>query len=271
MRIALLSLTAVTALLTHTSSAVAVETQTVPPGFRRIDSAQGVTLWRKNREYVQIVSLQDGAILHLLHGTMIPSDGAGTNFSRKSIRDWWTDWSTQERSAYSLINAQFFNTNNPAKSPLAFSTKIDGIVYAGYGDASEYPGRKLLLRLGAQSATVEPYDDDAGSLYQYEEDNIIVGLRPDASKAGNVRRGRTFVGTTHDGNILIFTSPAATQRYAHRILLAFGAARSTVLMLDGGGSTQFVHDGTLLIPTNKTDAQSLARAVPLALGVTTGR
>lgn len=240
------------------------------PGFRPVDAEKGVVLWRKNKEYVQQVSLRDGASIRLLHGAMIPSDGPGTNFARRDLRDWWTEWRNEEDTAYALLNAQFFNMQNDRKSPLAFSTKMDGIVYVGYGDETEYPGRKLVLRIGGESAAMEPYDDDPGSLYAVPEEHVIVGLKPDVSKTGNIRRGRTFIGMTGDGKVLIFTSPAATQRYAYRILAAFGAERTKIMMLDGGGSTQFIHEGKLLIPTTKNGTASYLRTVPLAIGVTRG-
>ena len=240
----------------------------IPRGFREVDEAPGVHLWRKGREYVHAVSPAAGASIHVLHGAMIPSEGAGTNFARRDLREWWSEWNAERRDAYALVNAQFFNTANDAKSPLAFSTKIDGIVYAGYGDESEYAGRKLLLRIGEDAADVQPYDDDPGSLYALPEEDIIVGLKPDVSKSGNVRRGRTFVGTDDDGTMFLFVSPAATQRYAYRILVAFGANRSKIMMLDGGGSAQFIHEGTLLIPSKKGAAAPYLRPVPLAIGVT---
>ncbi len=241
------------------------------PGFRVVDAEDGVLLWRKGKEYVQQVSLADGASIRLLHGDIIPSDGAGTNFARRDVREWWAEWQTEDAAAYTLVNAQFFNTQNDKKSPLAFSTKMNGIVSVGYGDETEYPGRKLVLRIGDDRAAMEPYDDDPGSLYAMPEANIIVGLKPDVSKVGNVRKGRTFIGMTNDGKLLLFTSPAATQRYAHRILIAFGAERSKVMMLDGGGSTQFIHKGALLIPTAKSGTAPYLRTVPLAIGVTRGK
>lgn len=236
----------------------------VPKGFRRVGEPGAVTTWRKGREYVQRIDHGDGAALVLLNGKMIPSDGAGTNFERTTIPAWWKEWKRAEPGALALVNAQFFNTDNPAKSPLAFSTKIGGIVYAGYGDETEYPGKKLVLRLGPDGASMSPYADDAGTLYAIKEPDAIVGLKPDAGKSGNVRRARTFVGVDADGEVLLFASPAATQRYAYRILVAFGAGRNSVMMLDGGGSTQFVHEGKLLIPSRA----SYLRPVPLAIGVT---
>lgn len=242
----------------------------VPLGFREVVSETGLAMWKKNRDYVTVVSPRDGAALRLLHGKMIPSEGAGTNFARRDVREWWEEWKQEEPGAVLLLNAQFFNTENPAKSPLAFSTKVNGIVYAGYGDGTEYGGKKMVLRVGDEKAVVEPYGDDAGSLYAYPERTVIVGLKPEVSKSGSVRKGRTFVGTRPDGSILLFTSAAATQRYAARILLAFGAERNGIMMLDGGGSTQLVHRGRLLIPAASRSASPTLRKVPLAIGVVTG-
>ncbi len=247
------------------------EARGAPPGFRVADANEGVLLWKKGRDYVQIASPASGASVHVLHGDMIPSDGAGTNFARRDMREWWSEWSDEHDAAYTLVNAQFFNTANDAKSSLAFSTKINGIVYVGYGDETEYRGRKLALRIGDDSVNMKPYDDDPGSLYEMPEKNVIVGLKPDVSKAGNIRKGRTFVGVNDDGHLLLFVSPGATQRYAYRILVAFGANRSDIMMLDGGGSAQFIHEGELLIPSVKNDAVPYLRTVPLAIGVTSGR
>jgi hypothetical protein len=242
-----------------------------PLGFRPIASEPGVKLWRRGRDYVQIVSPAQGATIALLHGDVIPSDGIGTNFARKNLRTWWEEWSAEEQSAFTLINAQFFNENHPRKSPLAFSTKMNGVVYVGYGDETEYKGRKMLLRIGESHAVIDEYNDDAGSLYTLPEPNIIVGLKPDVSKQGNTRRGRTFIGAMPGGDVLIFSSPAATQRFATRMLIAFGVDRNKIMMLDGGGSTQFIREGTLVIPEKKNGVEPYLRTLPLAIGVMKGQ
>ncbi len=240
-----------------------------PPGFREIRHEEGVTVWRNRKsEYAQVISPHRGAVVKLLQGGVLPTEGEGTNFARRNLMEWWETWKEEHGDALSIANGQFFNMNDPAKSPIAFSTKIDGIVYVGYGDGNEYGGKKMLLRIGKRYATVEPYADDAGTLYDFPEPDVIVGLRPDVSKAGNRKLGRTFMGTMQNGNLLVFTSPAATQRYAERMLLAFGAQRGKVMMLDGGGSTQLILDGDLVTPKG-VDIDAL-RAVPLAIGVTKG-
>ncbi len=268
-----LSLILTTSLLTSIVPVASAQETPVPriapSGFREVAHEEGVTIWKNRRnEYMQIVSPHRGAVVDLLHGGILPTEGAGTNFARRDLRDWWTEWKTKTPGALTIANGQFFNMNDPAKSPLAFSTKIDGIVYVGYGDEAEYGGKKMLLRIGKRYATVEPYSDNAGSLYDFTEPDIIVGLRPDVSKSGNRRLGRTFMGTMRNGNLLIFSSPSATQRYSERMMMAFGADRNRIMMLDGGGSTQLIQEGKLLIPSSKNLD---LRTVPLAIGVTKGK
>lgn len=72
------------------------------------------------------------------------------------------------------------------------------------------------------------------------------------------------------GNLLIFTSPTATQRYAERILVSFGADWGNALMLDGGGSTQLVHKGTVLVPSPQPGKDIFLRSLPQVLGVVAG-
>ncbi len=263
-------LTLATVMMTTLTPLAAAQTPRIAPaGFREIAHEEGVTIWKNRRnEYMQIISPHRGAVVDLLHGGILPTEGEGTNFARRDLRDWWEEWSEKTPDALTIANGQFFNMNNPNGSPLAFSTKIDGIVHVGYGDENEYQGKKMLLRIGKRYATVEPYKDDAGTLYEFSEPDIIVGLHPSVSKNGSRRLGRTFMGTMRNGNLLIFSSPAATQRYAERMMMAFGADRNRIMMLDGGGSTQLIHDGRLLIPTKSAET---VRKVPLAIGVTKGK
>lgn len=225
-----------------------------------------MTLWRKGREYVQVVSLARGAKIDMLQGDVKPSEGTGTQFERSHIREWWEEWSEDEDNAFSMMNAQFFNMSDPAKAPLAFSVKSDGVVHPGYGDADEFKNEKLVLLFGERRATVLPYKDDAAMLYDRPEDNAIVGLEATADKSKNRRLGRTFAGVMPNGNVLLFSSPGATQRYATRMLFAFGAKRTGVLMLDGGASSQLVVQDEPLVPT-RTD---ILRTVPQAIGVRSG-
>ncbi len=240
------------------------------PGFREIDSAPGVTLFQKGRDYVHIVSPRRDAGVRLLYGT-VSAGNDETQFARKDIREWWKTWSQTEPQAFALMNSQFFNASDPAKAALAFSTKADGIVYEGYGDKREFLGGKMLLRIGKKHTIVEPYNDNPRSLARFPEPDIIVGLRADINKQASRRLGRTFIAGMPQGNLLIFTSPTATQRYAERILVSFGADWGNTLMLDGGGSTQLVHKGTVLVPSHPPGKDIFLRSLPQVLGVVAGK
>ena len=240
------------------------------PGFREIDSAPGVTLFKKGKDYVHIVSSRRDAGVRLLYGN-VTADAAETQFARKDIRTWWKAWSQTEPEAFSLMNSQFFNASDPTKAALAFSTKADGVVYEGYGDKREFLGGKMILRIGKKYTIVEPYNDNPGSLERFPEPDIIVGLRADINKQASRRLGRTFIAGMPQGNLLIFTSSTATQRYAERILVSFGADWDKTLMLDGGGSTQLVHKGTVLVPSHRPGADIILRSLPQVLGVVAGK
>lgn len=238
-------------------------------GFREVSMAPGVTLYQKNNEYVHIVSLKAGGGVRLLYGELSKSIDE-PQFARQNIGDWWKKWSSSEPKAFSLMNSQFFNTSNPLMAALAFSTKADGVVYEGYGDKREFLGSKMLLRIGEKHTIVQPYNDNPRSLARFPEPNIIVGLRADANKQSSRRLGRTFIAGIPDGKLLIFTSSTATQRYAERILVAFGANWSNAMMLDGGGSTQLVHEGKIIIPVQESDVEIALRKLPQALGIVAG-
>jgi hypothetical protein len=240
------------------------------PGFREVSSAPGVTLFQKGKDYVHIVSPRRDGGVRLLYGAV--SEGTeDTQFARKDIREWWQTWSQAEPQAFSLMNSQFFNASDPTKAALAFSTKADGVVYEGYGDKREFLGGKMLLRIGAKHTIVQPYNDNPRSLDRFPEPDIIVGLRADIDKQSARRLGRTFIAGMPQGNLLIFTSPKATQQYAERILVSFGADWDNVLMLDGGGSTQLVHKGKVLVPSHKPGKDVVHRPLPQALGIVAGK
>lgn len=241
--------------------------RTSPLGYRETHTLPGVSVWRKGREYVQVVTPAKGGRIKLLTGEIKPSMMAGTSFARKDIRDWWTIWQNNDPRAVSVANGQFFNMNDPLKAPLAFSTKVDGIIHPGYGDGVEYPQGKLILLLGEHHYDVASYDDNAAALFAHAEREALVGLKPDMSKRATKRAGRTFIGVTPEGNAIILTSPGATQRYATRILIAFGAQRGKILMLDGGGSSQLVTKDGLLVPSRQGGG---LRTVPQAIGVAAG-
>jgi len=241
--------------------------QTVDPmrGFREIDTGRGVALYQRGRDYLEVIVPRRGGEMRSLLGPIIPSFEPFEQFPRKTIDAWWDDWNEQSSGAFSVLNGQFFDMTSSDRAPLAFSVKSAGVVHTGYGDATEYKGAKRMLVMGESKHDILPYDDDAGTLRQRPEEEIIVGLKPDAAKTASRRVGRTFIGVTPNGRTLLFTSPGATQRYATRILFALGAGRQSVMMLDGGGSTQLVQDGKRLLPRNDE-----LRTIPHVIGVSSG-
>jgi hypothetical protein len=237
----------------------------VPPGFRKGESAPGITVWQKRNDLIQSVALSAGAKLSMLQGKEMPSENQ-TLYKRNNVKEWWNEWKQQEKNAFSIINGQFFNMDDPEKAPIAFPVKSSGFVHPGYGDSAEYNGKKMLLRIADDGAVIEPYNDSAAALYAAENKDAIVGLKADAPKQPGRRIGRTFIGVDDNGDAIIFTSAVATQRYATRILMAFGADRKQIIMLDGGKSTQAMINGKLVVPSTKRAAAGL-RTVPQAIGV----
>ncbi len=247
----------------------------VPRGFRTVDEAPGVMLYRQRRNYVQVVSLREGAKVHVLHGKFY-EEGSHGSFTRKPMREWWTEFAEESDGAFSVVNGQFFDTANPDAAPLAFSIKADGKVYEGYGDATEYPGRKRMLVLyddpeGAPvggRAFIDDYTDDPVSLVDHTAPDILVGLEPTAAKTLARALPRTFAGVARTGEVLLFSSSMATQASATRTLRAFGAPADQILMLDGGKSAHLFHNGNVLVPVNTRGNAEISREeVPQVLGV----
>lgn len=233
------------------------------PGFTLLEDEGGVALWQKRNDYIQIVSLHDGAEIHLLRGGKYRTKRSNEHFNRLALDAWWQAYKVKQPNLVSMANGQFFNPKRSHIAPLAFSTKMRGRVYPGYGDKHEFRRKKLLLRIGKHGAVMQRYNDNHRTLSRLPEKDIIVGLDPSVDKAARYRKRRTFIGVLKNGDVAIFTSPAASQRIATRMLQAFGAKRNSIMMLDGGGSTQFVHAGDIRIPVGAT----YLRPVPQAIAV----
>lgn len=242
----------------------------VPRGFRTVDDAPGVTLYRQRRNYVQVVSFTEGARLRILHGKFF-EEGLHGSFVRKPIQEWWNTFAAQSSGAFSLMNGQFFDTTDPDQTPLAFSLKADGKVYEGYGDAAEYPGKKRVLALYPGRAVIEPYDDNPVSLVESSAADMLVGLEPTAAKTLARSVPRTFIGVARTGELVLFSSSMATQASASRTLRAFGVASHQMLMLDGGHSSHLVQNGKVFVPTSvRGDPLAAREKIPQVLGVEAG-
>ena len=242
-----------------------------PPDFTQVTSSVGVALYQKdypggNPDFVQVIDLEQGASLRLLHGP-VADLGAGQGgyggdnprFTRQALDEVWNTFSSSNPSAFCLTNGQFFSTNdNP--TPLAFPIKVNGIALSdGYG-INEFDDQKMMLELWDNRADIKPFSPQA--MNSSNAANILVGLAEDADKGPANLAGRTFVGVAdvdHDGSyetVLVFTSKTATQPAAAEALRSFGAGK--VMMLDGGDSSQLTCQGNVYVTAARLLPQTIA-------------
>ncbi len=257
-------------MLSCAMAAPAVSALTVPRGFMVTASAPGVTLYHKRRDYVQAVDPSKSARIRILHGPVLPTGDYAT-FPRLGIRDWWTQWSAETPGAFSVVNGQFFDPSDSSVAPLAFSIKTDGKVYEGYGDRNEYPMQKRFLALYDDRAVISDYDDDPETLRRIPAKDILVGLSTRASKSLSRALPRTFIAVTPQGEVLVLSSSMASQKYANRLLRAFGADPDQIMMLDGGSSSHLVQGANVLVPVDGRGKTEAARErLPQVVGVEAG-
>jgi photosystem II stability/assembly factor-like uncharacterized protein len=258
--------------LEQTSEQMQPVLQGVPSGFNEILSDTGVKLYRKDYsggqpDFVQVISLNQGASVRLLHGTIAsPGTGGGSyggnnpSFYRQSLQTAWDGFKGSTSGAFCIANGQFFSTNNDP-TPLAFPLKKDGTITSdGYGSTSEYPGQLLMLELWSNRADIRSLSKD--NLYGSSAPNVLGGLSESADKGVYTYTGRTFVGVDDaDGNgtyetVLIFVSKYSRQVDAAAVLRGFGADK--VMMLDGGNSTQLICKDTSYATSTRTIPQTIA-------------
>lgn len=245
-------------------------TQTIPPDFSLVISDTGTELYRKdyqdgNPDFVQIVNLNEGAFIVLLHGNIVaPGIGNGVyggdnpSFKRQSLQEIWNNLSSSKTNAFCITNGQFFvDTLDPTN--LAFPLKKNGkYISDGYG-INEYPNQKLILAIWDDKVDILPLTKE--TLYSSSAPNMLAGLTADANKTPQNATGRTFIGINDSNNdgkydiILIFNSKTAKQIEAANVLRRFGADK--IIMLDGGGSTQLVCDGKDYVSSTRTIPQSI--------------
>lgn len=266
-RLSLLSL----AMLLLQPSVVSARRFSIPHGFRQLDSAPGVRLFQRRRDFVQVVTPSEGGAIESVHGKFLEMGLVGS-FPRRRVDEWWTIWHEATPGAFSIFNGQFFDFSDPDIAPLAFSMKAEGKVYEGYADRTEYPGKKLMLILGSDHHRIIPYSDNPVELVDRPESDIVVGLSSTAPKTAGRAIPRTFVGITSDGRTVILSSSMASQGYADRLLRSFGVETEQILMLDGGTSSHLVHEGKVLVPSTPSGKRKYAReTLPHMLGVKSKR
>jgi hypothetical protein len=242
----------------------------VPVGFKVVKSTNGVTLYQKDYyngqpDYVHVIDLKLEASIKLLHGTIIgpgsePGVFGGPNpiFKRQSLNQSWQKFSSDNETAFSITNGQFFNDQNRKSTSLSFALKVDGnIVSEGF--EHRYQSQKLMLEIWNEYAYIGPFNES--NFYSSSAPNIIGGLDESTNIGNYGLTGRTFVGiddADNDGTyetILIFNSLISTQQDAAQVLRDFGADK--VMMLDGGGSTQLICEGKNYIESYRTIPQMI--------------
>jgi hypothetical protein len=247
----------------------------VPPGFKLLSSAEGVSFYKKDYtngspDFVQVADLSLGAQVGVLHGKIINSGsgegvygGDNARFSRLSIRQFWNQFASSNDGAFCVVNGQFFRLAD-SPTPLPFPLKQGGeILTDGYG-IKEFPGQKLMLEIWPDHLDIRELSQK--NLYSSTAPDIVAGLTEDAEKASKKAVGRTFVGIDdRDGDhqyetLLVFNTQIAKPPAAAEVLRNFGADK--VMMLDGGGSTQLVCKDQTYINTD--------RLIPQALGIASG-
>ena len=236
--------------------------------FKLISNYQGINLYQKDLDYVQIVNLSHGEYIKFIHGKITDlgtSQGAyGGNdpqFQRQIISEVWSNLFSEDNNLFCITNGQFFRNDKNASTGLAFPVKLDGkIVSDGYAGEIEFSNEKLMLEIWNNRALITKFKPI--SIKLSTAPNMIVGLQENADKGIEKETGRTFIGVKdQDGDllnetILIFTSKQATQTHAAKVLKSFGAAQ--VMMLDGGGSTQLICQGKSYISSPRTIPQMIA-------------
>ena len=203
--------------------------------------------------FMQVVNLAAGASLRFELGELQDSGsgrgaygGASPAFERNFMPHYW---STRPPGAVCLANSQYFqDLENGARvnpSELSFPLKVDGhLLTEGYS-RSEFVEHKQMLEIWSHRAEISPLT--YSTLYRSTAPNIIAGIAPTANIRPYARLGRTFVGLVDDDGdglnemLLIYTANLATQIEALATMRAFGA--ESVMMLDGGGSTQLLCRG----------------------------
>ncbi len=255
--------------------AYAYQSYDPPPGFNLINTAPGVSLYKKeyaggNPDFVQIIDLSQGASLQLLYSDIKkPRSGRGVyggddpQLAYWTIQDFWNTLSSEFSQAFCVSNGQFFfMQESPTRLP--FPLKVDGeLISDGYAD-QEFIGEKLLLAIWSDHAEIIPLTKEI--LYSTSAPDILGGLSKTANKAGKHFTGRTFIGLDDPDNdgryqhILLFNTKTARQVDAIAVLNSFGADQT--MMLDGGGSTQLLCQGKSLIASD--------RYIPQALGIVAG-
>ncbi len=243
----------------------------IPQGFWQVKSTDGVKLYQKEYkngtpDFVQIVHLDQGAAVELLHGAVTaerPGKGVfGGNDARiqsQSLQKFWNAATQLSDKVFCVTNGQFFYMpESPTR--LTLPLKVDGnVITDGFG-ADQFIGKRLMLELWKGYADIRELNRE--NLYNSSAPDILGGLSVDANRRAKDYTGRTFAGVQDrngDGifeTLYIFNTRTARQVDADAVLKSFGAQKT--IMLDGGGSTQLLCEGQSVISSERLIPQALA-------------
>jgi hypothetical protein len=271
MKIASLTVIIITFLITQIAS-TNLPTEDQPNGFELVISSHGTSLYRRDNlngfpEFVQVVHLNQGAVVQFLHGNIVDQGidqgvygGNNPGFTPQSLKEIWNGIDNSNPDVFCVTNGQFFSIQN-GRTKLAFPLKIGGEhVSDGYG-LNEFPTQKLMMEVWHDKANITPLTRTA--LNYSSAPQILVGLSEFASgRRPNTPTGRSFIGVgdlDHDGvyeTVLIYNSKVARKTEASNTLRGFGAKK--VMMLDGGGSTALICQGENYVSSSRPIPQSIA-------------
>ena len=249
----------------------------VPLNFNLYSEEPGVSLYRSNdgNHFVHVIELEKGGSVKLLYGQVDNINNIGThpNFYKKTLKQFWDDFSNNYQNAFSVSNGATFDTLlNP--TPLAHSLKSDGVkITQGYEGRWPEDVRLLVIwdnhvNIIDEPTAVDGYGNVVLPRVEFNNSdapNILGGftetVNADSRPYDNNTR-RTFAGITdfREGyyrTLLILNSKTANQQFAGNTLRNFDA--DEIIMFDGGASTQMMDKNQELIPPG--------RLIPQAIGV----
>jgi hypothetical protein len=232
----------------------------IAPGFKLEEASAGLSVYANSLDYVVSVDLAAGAKLGMVNGKKVGEGnrsaygGASPEMRRMTAEEAVkVGIKTAEKSSRvfaegCVVNGAFFSTSKSSSSQIAFPLKSNGrIVSEGFAPWNKHIGHRRVLSFEDGQARILPFNNRSiAGFRQLPEDFAIVSLSPsfDIDGSKNQKIGRTFVGLADKnengsyGRVLFFVSPSSTQLHAEKTLKAFGA--KSMLMLDGGGSSQLV-------------------------------
>ncbi len=240
--------------------------------FRLVDSSSGVSVFQNGRDFIVVANLSKGATINLVPGDIVNTarksvyGGPDPDFKRMTPEQALNKERKIHPDAMCVVNAEFFSNLPKSTAPLAFPLKVDGkLLSEGFATVDKHQGNRLTLELGPNYAKMIPFDNNNITEFRnIKEENAIVSLRPSVNIDGSSARqvGRTYVGLAHpdaegkNSEFIIFVSSASTQPHAEAALKKFGA--TSIMMLDGGNSSQFLCNNHHYVETTRTIPQYLS-------------